>query len=175
MLDYVYFGGREVGLHTYWAHGTVGMSHVFKSSIEEVGLAFTRVGGLRETVQANVFFPLPTPVIVNNNRARLLRVFVLYELERETALGPIFVYDGQNGIETCDAHSDGIRTFEYIIGGPTSHTGVHRMDDLIDNRTRFNFERPPLVFFGLTLVITLAMGPKGKARFTAVGADYEIP
>ena len=136
-----------------------------------------RVGpNIKEGGEGNVFFPLPTPVIVAGNRARLLRVFVLYELDASTSLGPVAVYDGQNDPGTCDPNGTGFGQWEYLIPGPVvDYTGVDCLNDLIDNRTRFNIEREhPLVYFGLVIVVTVRMGPHGKARFTSVGGDYDI-
>ena len=163
-----------MALQAYWTHGGVGISHIFQSQFELGGLAFTlppnMLGG-----EGNIFFPLPTPVIVNHNRSRLLRVFILYELDAKTSLGPITVFDGQNRVGTCDPQSTGQDTFHFLIPGPVNHTGVNCLHDLIDNRTRFNFDKEaPLVYFGLALAVTVRMAPGGKARFTSVGADYDV-
>jgi hypothetical protein len=170
-----------MALHAYWTHGAVGVSHVFTPSFELGGLAFTPGPNMKGGGEGTIWFPLPTPVIQppppisEGKRARLLRVFVLYELHAETSLGPVAVLDGQNDPGTCDPHGTGFGQWEYLIPGPVNYTGVNCLNDLIDNRTRFNIEgEHPLVYFGLAIVVTVRMGPHGKARFTSVGADYDI-
>jgi hypothetical protein len=137
------------------------------------GLAFTstKTGG----GEANVFFPLPTPVILNWHRARLLRVFALYALDAETSIGPVYVYDSQNDPGEFDAGSPGQQPVsQNLVAGPVNYSGTNGLNDLIDNRTCFNYKEPPQVYFGLALAITVRLGPHGKARFTSVGADYEV-
>jgi hypothetical protein len=161
-----------MALQAYWTHGTVGISHVFPSTIELGGLSFTgpALGG-----EGNIFFPLPTPVVINGNRARLVRVFVLYELHASTSIGPITVLDGQNNPGEFDPQSTGQNAFNFLIPGPVNHTGVDGLNDLIANRTKFEFApHHPQVFFGLALSVTVRFGLQGKVRFTAVGADYDV-
>ncbi|MFT3823519.1 MAG: hypothetical protein QM731_06340 [Chitinophagaceae bacterium] len=162
-----------MALHSYWTHGSVGISHIYQSTLELGGLSFTLPAGNMGT-QANIFFPLPTPVIVDGKRARLLRVFILYELLAHTSITAVRIMDGQNDPGTCDPHGTGEGQFNFVIAGPTHHTGVNCLEDLVDNRTRFNLKKPQQVFFGLALSVTVHMAKGGKARFTSVGADYEI-
>jgi hypothetical protein len=163
-----------MALHAYWAHGSVGFSHFFQTSNGPDGLTATLpanpVGG-----EGDVIFPLPTPVIVNGNRARLLRFFVLYELQAKTALGPFTIMDGPNQLGKCDPQgSPGQGVSNFHVPGPTNHSGLNCFNDLIDNVTSFALEKPQQVFFGLALVVHLRMAPGGKARFTSVGADYNV-
>jgi hypothetical protein len=163
-----------MALHAYWTHGSVGVTQFFETSNGPDGLSVTlpekSLGG-----EADVIFPLPTPVMVGENRARLLRFFVLYELLDKTAVGPFTIMDGPNQLGKCDPQGlpgQGVSNFH--IPGPTNHSGLNCLNDLIDNRTRFNLQKPQQVFFGLALVVHLNMAPGGKARFTTVGADYDI-
>jgi hypothetical protein len=157
-------------LQALWAHGTVGVTRDFNATIDLAGLSLTP-GAASE---ANVFFPLPTPVILNGNRSRLLRVFALYELSAAASIGPVYVYDSQNDPGEFDANNPGQQPVSnYLVAGPVNYTGVNGLNDLIDNRTRFNYADPPYVYFGLTLAITVRLGPNGLARFTSVGADYD--
>lgn len=162
-----------MALHALWTHGSVGVSHIFQSTIELGGLSLTPPVGASGG-EGTVFFPLPTPVIVGGHRAHVLRVFLLYELAAKTSITAVTVMDGQNTPGTCDPNGAGQGPFATPIAGPVSHTGVNCLQDLIDNRTRFNFAKPQQVFFGLVIAVTLHMGAGGKARFTSVGADYDI-
>jgi hypothetical protein len=163
-----------MALHAYWTHGSVGVSQFFQTSNGLDGLSVT----LPEQTLAGegeVIFPLPTPVIVNGNRARLVRFFVLYELLDKTAVGPFTILDGPNQLGKCDPQgSPGQGLSNFHVPGPSHHSGLNCLNDLINNRTRFNLEKPQQVFFGLALVVHLNMAAGGKARFTTVGADYEI-
>lgn len=162
-----------LALHALWTHGAVGVTHFFKPSFELGGLSLTLPDGSLGG-EGNVFFPLPTPVIHNGVRARIERIFLLYELKAKTSITQISVLDSQNSLGTCDPGGSGEGEFHVPIGGPINHTGVNCMSDLVDNRTRFAFKKAQQVFFGLVIVVHLNMAPGGKARFTSVGADYDI-
>lgn len=159
-----------MSLYASWAHGTVGVCPVLKPTIDLSSLEYKGHNG----EEANVFFPIPTPVIIRGNRSRLQRVFVLYWLDHGVKLGPVSVYDGQNDPGAFDPNSTGQTTFNVHISGPKDVTGVNGFSDLIDNVTQFSFSpEQPLVYFGLTLVVGIKFSASAKARFTAVGADFE--
>lgn len=174
-----------------WAHGTVGVCPILTPQIQLASLQYT----LTSNDRANIFFPIPTPVIVNGNRARLERVFVLYWLDPGVTLGPVFVYDGQNDPGEFDPDSTGQTEFNVSVTGPQDHTGVNGLNDLIPNVTQFDFTpEQPLVYFGLVLVVGVRFSPvivnqqerartvlgqwglggSGIVRFTSVGADFLV-
>jgi hypothetical protein len=164
-----------MALQAYWTHGTVCVSGTFHSWVESGGLAFGLPSGNDTGSEGDIVFPLPTPVIVNGNRSRLLRVFVLYELAADTTLETVSVIDGQGQPGVLDPNRTGQHSFNVAASGPANHTGASGLGDLIDNVTRFNFEpEAPLVFFGIAVVMTVKMGRGGMMRITAVGADYDV-
>jgi hypothetical protein len=147
----------------------------FTQSIEPDGLRFMLAPGVEQATRDVISFPLPTPVIVAGPRSRLLRVFVLYELGGDqTALGPVIVRDGPNPPGTCDLRGP-VPDFTATIRGPVDFSGRNCLGDLIDDKTRFNYQEiKPEVFFGLVLVVNIRIAAGGFVRFTSVGADYEI-
>jgi hypothetical protein len=75
--------------------------------------------------------PLPTPVILNDSRSNLIRVFLLCETENGI-IHNVHVYDGSYKVqEFNDVFLEG----EHRIG--------------LDGRNTFNLEQPHVVAFGI--------------------------
>jgi len=77
--------------------------------------------------------PIPTPVIVENERARLGQVIVLYSFPQTAALHSVHVWDGPNRISATDgldltgdhgAGMDGDNTFPVIHEGILLGVGI---------------------------------------------------
>ena len=150
-----------------WVHGNA--FHV-EGSVEAVTLRSN--GALvrgKSDVTARFNFPIPTPVVLDGRRLRLVRVFVLYDtlpLSGSTdALGPkllsVRVFDGSRPISSFD---------NLALFGPH--------DKALDGANTFTLAAPLEVFFGLSLSVEMffAAAPSEEKRtilFTAAGADFE--
>jgi len=75
--------------------------------------------------------PLPTPVILNDSRSSLLRVFLMFETE-QGSIRNVHVYDG----------SSKVQEFNNLL-----LTGEHRIN--LDAANTFNLTRPHSVAFGV--------------------------
>jgi hypothetical protein len=122
--------------------------------------------GARVVPQPSTFFhfPLPTPVIVRGQRARLLAVFVLWTADRGIALQEVHVFDGSQPISV---------DFSTPVG--EGRNGSGRLADLIPGMTRFAVPSQPEVFFGLGISLGFGFAVDGNVVFTAAGADFEVP
>ena len=150
-----------------WVHGTA--FHV-EGPVEGVTL---RGNGALVTGKSDVTtrfnFPVPTPVILDERRLRLVRVFVLYDTLPLSgsldALGPkllnVRVFDGSRLIRSFD---------NLALAGPH--------DKALDGANTFTLAPPVDVFFGISLSVAMffAAVPSEERRtilFTAAGADFE--
>lgn len=150
-----------------WVHGNA--CHV-EGQVESVTLRGT--GALvtgKSDVTTRFHFPIPTPVVLDDRRLRLVRVFVLYDTLPQTkspdALGPkllsVGVFDG----------SRLVRSFDHL-----ALTGPH--DKALDAANTFTLAPAEEVFFGLSLSVSVFFtGAQSEEKrtllFTAAGADFE--
>ncbi len=126
----------------------------------------TGFGGSRVVPQRTIFFhfPLPTPVIVRDQRARLLRVFVLWKADPSIALQSVNVFDGPRGVPV---------DFSTPVGPGRDGTGGFA--DLIPGTTAFEVPSRPEVLFGIGISLGFGFGAEGNVTFTAAGADFDVP
>ncbi len=107
-------------------------------------------------------FAIPTPVIVNDKRTKLKRIFVLYETKGTAKITNIHIHDG---VKT-------VKAFKKI-----SFSGDHSKK--IDKYNVWEI-KPVQVKFGLGISVHVDFGPPTKLgvpeiRFTSAGADYSTP
>lgn len=106
-------------------------------------------------------FTIPTPVILENVRITLERVFVLYRADPNVTVIDVSVFDGPNRV--------------FVSAMPTGisgrHDGAGGLADLQDNITRWNVN-PVQVFWGIGISVHVRFGGEGNITFTAAGADF---
>ena len=150
-----------------WVHGNA--FHI-EGPVEEVT---TRGNGAlirgKNDLITRFHFPIPTPVILDATRLRLVRVFVFYDTlplsATSEALGPklisLQVFDGPKLV----------RSFENLV-----LAGPH--DKAIDGANTWSIAPPLEVFFGLSLSVAMffpgvVSEEKRTILFTTAGADFE--
>lgn len=131
----------------------------------QVGGPFTDVNGLRQgfgvtfRLKANQFnwfhCPLPTPVIVEDRRATLRRVLVLYRFPQGASLLSVHVWDGQNRI----LQRDGLN----ITG---DHTGA------LDQNNIFDVHRDG-INFGVGISLGVSTIADADIFFASAGGDFD--
>ena len=150
-----------------WVHGT---AVSIEGSVEEL----TRSGNgvlIRGKSNATTWFhfPIATPVILDGNRLRLVRVFAFYDTLPLTSIidsmGPkltnVRIFDGPNLVRSFDG---------------LNFTGPHAKG--IDGSNNWSISPPTEVFFGLSLSVavhfpTTFSHEEQTILFTTAGADFE--
>jgi len=100
-------------LFASWVPGYAAVAQIMGgSTLNWEGKDYTDVNGFREGFGATFFlkggkadwfhFPLPTPVIVEDQRASLSRVMILFALPEGAGLNSVHVWDGPNRILQLD-------------------------------------------------------------------------
>jgi hypothetical protein len=161
-----------------WVHGTAFMPPEFPTQgLDNVdGVPYTDVVGLRrgwgtfwqgKTGNANWFHvSIPTPVIIDNARVKLQRVFVMFTAGDTTVnnanlaganITDIHVWDGVNLI----------RTF-----GPYLLFGDHRSH--LDTSNTFELPNPLEIFWGVGISVRVQFSANQRVGFASAGADFEV-
>lgn len=113
---------------------------------------YPRPAGTKVDGRLFLSVPLPTPVIVDGQRVRLARVFVLYQVSSPHELTNLNVYDGDRKVEQWDSGP--------LPSGDFSHT--------TSPENTFEIEGEPEVRFG----VQLWLGVNATAVFCGFGADF---
>jgi hypothetical protein len=108
-------------------------------------------------------FAIPTPVILNGNRASLQRVFVLWEARSGVQPAAVHVWDGPSRIAAL-----GITRPAADANGTTT-TGTN----LIDGVSRFNLPSPHSVQFSVGISVAVWFNNDGDITFFSAGADFD--
>jgi hypothetical protein len=112
----------------------------------------------------NLFhFPIPTPVIVNNVRAKLLRVFVLFNSDPGVEVNHIVAFDGPFALPLQMDRPSGLSG---------QHDGSRGLADLVDGETRFPTVNTPEILWGVDIAVNVNFIVEGNITFTAAGADF---
>jgi hypothetical protein len=169
-----------------WIHGNAIVAETLHPALDQVDergvpLTYTDIVGLRQgfglTYQGNIpSFPwfhamIPTPVIVNNKRTRLDRVFVLYKTTNPVAVREIHVWDGQRFIKHFDVTRG---TGDKTQGPPPEDRSF------LEGENTFFIDGNPEVFFGIGISIHVEFGVRGVTpgpagatiQFISAGADF---
>ena len=155
-----------------WVHGNIVQAEFPEGLIviPEVGRTEFRRGwgtlfqGPRdprpETLMNWFHFPMPTPVILDDVRPQLVRVFVFYKATF-TEITHIHLYDGPARVKTFDV----------------SLSGDH--STAIDDSNTWSIDPPLTIFFGLGISVGVTFHPVSHAPnellFTTAGADFVTP
>jgi hypothetical protein len=182
---------REVAcsmpMEARWVHGNAIVAETLHPALAHVTsangtpLAYTDIVGLRQgfgltyrgnTSSFNFFHAMiPTPVIVNDKRTRLDRVFVLYRTARHVAVRTIDVFDGQTPITRFNLTAG--------FGDKTQALPFREGENSFKIRDRG--EQNPEVFFGIGISIGVEIGVQGvrptpgeapTIQFVSAGADF---
>ncbi|MFN2588824.1 MAG: hypothetical protein ABR613_12005 [Actinomycetota bacterium] len=114
-------------------------------------------GGARAVPVRSAFFhfSIPTPVLLNNARARLVRAFVLYRTDVDFGVQEVHLFDGPN----------------YILGPPMAGrprrdtSGTNGLSDLIAGVTSFEVPGRPPMIWGLGISVGVAFpGIRDRSR-----------
>jgi hypothetical protein len=107
-------------------------------------------------------FCIPTPVILNDRRVRLERVFVLFSSDPDVQVRGVYVFDGMNPIDWSGMPA----------GVSGRHDGSAGLADLQENITMHRIETRPEIFWGIGISVQVGFSREGNITFTAVGADF---
>jgi hypothetical protein len=117
--------------------------------------------------QSNWFhFSIPTPVIFNDARVQLLRVFVLFNSEPGVEVDLVAAFDGPNNIALAMDRPSGLSG---------RHDGTAGLADLADGETRFPTSQNPSIFWGVDFSVHVSFHVDGNITFTTAGADFLTP
>ena len=101
-------------------------------------------------------FPIPTPVIVANRRAVLLRAFVLWTASDGVAPAAIHLWDAASRI---------------AVFGVAPHPGG--TTDMVPNVTRFDLATPHPILFGVSVSVAVSAQRDGTLTFVSAGIDVQ--
>ncbi|MDP3700125.1 MAG: hypothetical protein Q8R72_04390 [Hylemonella sp.] len=115
---------------------------------------------------------IPSPVIVNDARLKLQKVFLLFQTGQHAAIDNLHIFDGPRRIFMQD-----------VVPGRNSsarRTGNHMQ--AIDAQNTFTLPAPVEISFGVSIsftfrpvALTTSLGradPEGKLLITTAGADF---
>lgn len=151
------------GLHAFWVDGTnvraQRQGYFLSSSMGGKGATFrthTAPGARGEWFQ----WAIPTPVIIDGNRAAVQKVFVLYATEGTAQIRSIHVYDADRRIATFD---------DLALSGDHSRA--------IDGSNTWDVVPAQSMRFGLGISVLVDFGPQSPVgvpgiTFYSAGADY---
>lgn len=109
-------------------------------------------------------FPIATPVIHNDIRVRLIKVFVLFRSDPHVALTEIHVWDGARRVEA----------FAPASGVSGLHDGSRGLADLLPDVTMWVVPQRPEIYWGVCVSARIHFTAAGVITFTSVGADFEF-
>lgn len=146
--------------HASWVHG-----NAVKLAREGFSLStqYTGWGAVIQTHGAEWFhFTVPTPVIVNGQRASIEKLFVMFSTTGTARITAVHVWDGPDMIQGYDNLS---------IAGDHSK-------DLDAQNTWLPQARP--MRWGIDISVCVDFGPPSniavpQITFTAAGADFQTP
>jgi hypothetical protein len=192
-----------MALHAVWVPGSVTIppnSYVLNYvNVGGANIHYSEIIGVRGTSaryrlrgeQSGAFhIPIPTPVIVNDVRARLARIFVLMNLEKQSVAGPpnrvarlerIQVYDGPNTTPIFSAEPRNHLGTSYIEGDlsrsiiyETPRTPTTPVNSWPQQNT-WPIPNQPQIFFGLTITLVIkAYNADCDVTFVTAGADFNV-
>jgi len=166
-----------MALYASWSPGIAFMPAEIPGDMVEVnGIGWTGVVGLRQsggaTFQGRVgtsnwfHVPISTPVIIAGTRAKLLRVWVMFQCGDGTVsdadlagcnVTRIDVWDGPNRIHRV---------------GPVKLFGEHRFT--FDTNNMHDLPAPqPDIFFGVELAVQVSFSANLPVTFASAGCDFD--
>ncbi len=138
-----------------WVHGNTVQVEKTANEILRMGWGTT----VHQNYSLNWFhFPVTTPVILDEIRPLLTKVFVFYKAGGGTKVTNIHVYDGPTKIRAFDG---------------LALSGNH--GDTIDGANSWDIKPPVEVKYGLGISVEVAFGDNGEILFTTAGADFKKP
>jgi hypothetical protein len=119
-------------------------------------ITFRGVGGTTNWFH----FPIPTPVILNDKRANLKKVFVFYRADTNVEFEKFFLCDGPIGIAPLQSVS---------LVGP-----VNFVDSIKMGQNAWDVIPSVSMKWGLTITVIIKFISSGNIVFTTAGADFEV-
>lgn len=167
-----------MALFASWSPGIAFMPAEIPSDMVQVnGIGWSDVLGLRQSGGAtfkgmvgtsNWFHvPIATPVIISDTRAKLVRVFVMFQCGSQAA-----VTNNNANLAGCNIKRvdvwDGAGRIQRF--GPFNLFGDHRTRFGTSNS--FQMPTPPDIFFGIELAVQVSFTADESVTFTSAGADF---
>jgi hypothetical protein len=163
--------------HASWAHGNAVVTEL------PSGLLVRHWGGgteLQFIFAANqspptawCHIPIPTPVIVNDARLKVRKLFLLFKTGQHAAIDSVHVFDGPNRIHAEDFKPGG-------GGNGPRRSGNHSNGISVANTITLPADHP--VQWGMSIAFKLApvaittssppVDPEGTVLITSAGADF---
>jgi hypothetical protein len=132
-------------------------------------LGFRRGGGATFRGKDNhdnwFHFSIPTPVIHEGVRARLLKVFVLFNSDPTVSVTDVHVWDGIR---------ERIFEREMPTGVTGRHDGADGLSDLAEDFTQWTLPDQPQIYWGVGISVRVFFADEGQITFTSAGADFEV-
>ena len=138
-----------------WVHGTIAQSEGYVTSIRNGwGATFTD----RDNTFRWFHIPIATPVILDDIRPRLAKVFVFFQTNDQARIASIHIYDGAKRVKPIDN---------------LTLSGKH--NEIIDASNTFIINPSIEIAFGLGISVGVAFPSiwDGFILFSAVGADFQ--
>ena len=158
-------------LQAMWIHGQAVIPEIVADDSGTLNVCITStgsVGGATYRGSAGVsswfHFPIPTPVIQHDVRARLIKVFILFRADAGVSLARVDVWDGGNQL----------RAFSPPVGITGTHDGKIGLGDLQPDVTMWMLQDQPQVFWGIGLSAEVRFEQEGSITFTTAGADFAV-
>jgi hypothetical protein len=160
-----------MALQAMWIHGQALIPEITADETGNLNVAIVSAGSAEgSTYQGNAgistwfHFPIPTPVIQNNVRARLIKGFVLFRSDAGVLLTHVDIWDGAKKLGDFSPPSG--------ISG--IHDGKSGLGDLLANVTMWELRDQPQVFWGVCLSAQVQFEVAGTITFTTAGADFVV-
>jgi hypothetical protein len=170
-----------MALHASWSPGIAFMPAEFPSDMAQVnGIGWSDIVGLRQsggaTFQGKVgtsnwfHVPIATPVIVAGVRAKLVRVFVMFQSGIQPEPGGIGAAF-RAGCNVTDVHVwDGPNRIHMF--GPFNLFGEHRFK--LSPSNVHNLPVPTDIFWGVELAVRVSFSQNFSVTFASAGADFDV-
>jgi hypothetical protein len=160
-----------MGQYSSWVHGHAMVAEDNTLDPKPVShIGFGSVIAIRPGFSRWLHIAVPTPVIDNDRRLSVVRVFLLWKIENRGRFDFVHVWDGHNRIATRYTNQN--QGADDIIGVRGDHTNI-------DPLSTFELERPIPVFTGIGISFFVSTepttGPVSNdvvVTLTAAGADF---
>lgn len=160
-----------MALQAMWIHGQAAIPEITEDETGNLNITIIGSGSADgATYQGNAgvstwfHFPIPTPVIQNNVRAKLIKGFVLFRSDAGVLLGHVDIWDGARKLGD----------FSPSPGISGVHDGKSGLGDLQPNVTMWQLPGQPEVFWGVCLSAQVRFEAQGTITFTTAGADFAV-
>ncbi|MBS0122852.1 hypothetical protein KB874_01805 [Aestuariicoccus sp. KMU-90] len=151
-----------------WVHGNAVVAERPKDLTEEIRIGWGSKFQLRAGTRNWFHVSIPTPVLIDDVRPKLARVFVLFKTSKPES-GGVFIGSTLEKLHVYDGHN----RVAAITG---MRTGNHA--NAIDSANTWEFDAPLSIFSGLGLSMEISAAQVGTdttpqpVEFATIGADF---